>query len=132
MGALGDFGAFGFWMFIAAVVVAGVWSDARKRESQQETLRRLVDSGQKIDAALVDKIVDAGGGKTNPAQDLKTGGIIVMFVAPGLTLLGWFLSKFNESVLDVMLGVSALVGLVGVGLYVAGKMSESKGSEDRF
>ena len=38
-------GALGFWLFLAAVVVAGIWFDAKKRESQQETLRRVVESG---------------------------------------------------------------------------------------
>ena len=32
-GAIG-IGVLGFWLFIAAVVVAGIWEDARKRESR--------------------------------------------------------------------------------------------------
>ena len=46
MSAAAGLGALGFWLFLAAVVVAGIWFDARKRESDQETLRRIVESGQ--------------------------------------------------------------------------------------
>ena len=32
--------ALGFWTFIAAIIVAGIWDGIRKREAQHETLRR--------------------------------------------------------------------------------------------
>lgn len=124
-------GAMGFWLFIAAVVVAGIWFDARKRESQQETLRRLVESGQHLDAAMIDKLLAAGGGPSRPDRDLKVGGLIVIFVAPGLALLGWFLAKLQPKVMDVMIGVSLLVGLVGIGLLVASKVAERWYREDQ-
>ena len=47
MEVLHSLGALGFWIFIAAVVVAGIWGDTRKREIQQETLRRIVESGKR-------------------------------------------------------------------------------------
>ena len=124
MDAIGDFGVFGFWMFLAAVVVSGMWFDARKRESQQETLRRLVESGKDIDAALVDRMVDSGSDDDRTDQGLKVAGLIVIFVAPGMIALGWFMSRFNDKIWDVMLGVSILVGFVGLGLLVAGFVSE--------
>jgi uncharacterized transporter YbjL len=51
-------------------------------------------------------------------------GIIVMFVAPGLLVLGWFLGRFNDKIFELMIGVGLLVLIVGIGLYVAGKMTE--------
>jgi hypothetical protein len=124
-------GAFGFWLFIAAVVVAGIWFDARKRESQQETLRRAVESGQRLDPAMIDKLVTAGGGESRIDRDLKVAGLIVIFVAPGLALLGWFLAKAEPKILDVMIGVSLLVGFVGIGLLVASKVAERWYREDQ-
>ena len=124
MEVLGDFGIFGFWMFLAAVVVSGMWFDARKRESQQETLRRLVESGKDVDSALIDSLVASGDDDDRVDHGLKTAGIIVIFVAPGMIALGWFMSRFNDKIWDVMLGVSILVGFVGVGLIVAGFVSE--------
>jgi len=123
MEGLAHLGTFGFWIFVAAVVVAGIWFDARKRESQQETLRRIVESGKEIDAAVLDKLLSAGRDDTRPDQGLKVAGLIVMFCAPGLIGMGWFLSKSNEGIMNVMLGVSLLLAFVGVGLYVAGMFS---------
>ncbi len=124
-------GALGFWLFLAAVVVAGIWFDARKRESDQETLRRLVESGQRIDPAMVDKILKVGSSNSRIDRDLKVGGLITLSVAPGLFLLGFFLAKLEERMMDVMLGVSLLVGFVGIGLLVAGKMSERWYKDDQ-
>ncbi|MDH3718213.1 MAG: DUF6249 domain-containing protein [Planctomycetota bacterium] len=121
--AAAGLGAFGFWMFIASVVVAGIWFDARKRESQQETLRRVVESGQTIDKDVLDRLLAAGGSK-DLARDLKVAGLIVIFVAPGLAVLGWFLRTVSEEARDALLGVSFLVGFVGIGLYSAAKLVE--------
>ncbi len=82
MDAAAGLAALGFWLFLAAVVVAGIWFDARKRESQQETLRRVVESGQQVDMAVIDRMLATSGGSERPDRDLKVAGIIVMFVAP--------------------------------------------------
>ncbi len=124
MEAAAGLAALGFWLFLAAVVVAGIWFDARKRESQQETLRRVVESGQQLDVAVIDRMLAASGGSERPDRDLKVAGIIVMFVAPGLSVLGWFLGRFNDKIFELMIGVGLLVLIIGIGLYVAGKMTE--------
>ena len=124
MEAAAGLAGLGFWLFLAAVVVAGIWSDARKRESQQETLRRVVESGQQLDVAVVDRMLGMSGGRQRPDRDLKVAGIITMFVSPGLSVLGWFLGRINDKVFELMIGVSLLVLIVGIGLYVAGKMTE--------
>jgi hypothetical protein len=124
MEAAAGLGALGFWLFLAAVVVAGIWFDARKRESQQETLRRVVESGQQVDMAVIDRMLATSGGSERPDRDLKVAGIIVMFVAPGLSVLGWFLGRFNDKIFEIMIGVGLLVLIIGIGLYVAGTMTE--------
>ena len=62
MEAAAGLGAFGFWLFIAAVVVAGIWFDARKRESQQETLP-LQNSASVIAQVLSTSLVELEGGR---------------------------------------------------------------------
>lgn len=131
MGVAAGLGAMGFWLFLAAVVVAGIWFDARKRETQQETLRRVVESGQTIDPEVIDKMLAVGGGDERIDRELKIAGLIVMFIAPGLAILGWFLGQLDDRLFGILLGVSLLVAFVGIGLYVAGKVSERWYREDK-
>ena len=131
MGTAAGLGALGFWLFIGAIVVAGIWFDVRRRESEQETLRRVVESGQTIDSAVIDKLLKVGGGQSRTDRDLKVSGLIVIFLAPGIAILGWFLAKLQPEVMSVMLGVAILLGLLGIGLLVAGKVAERWYKEDR-
>jgi len=124
MDAAAGLGAMGFWLFLAAIVVGGIWFDVRRRESQQETLRRVVESGQQIDPAVIDRLLAANAGRSRMDRDLKIGGMIALFIAPGLAVLGWFLAALEQQLLGVMFGVSILVACVGTGLLVAGKVSE--------
>lgn len=131
MSAAAGLGAFGFWMFIAAIVVAGIWFDAKKRESQQETLRRVVESGQNLDPELIDRLLKANSDDERPDRDLKVGGIITLSVAPGLVILGYFLGRLQEEVFGILLGVGLLVAFVGIGLIGAGKMVERWRQDDQ-
>ena len=131
MGTAAGLGALGFWLFIGAIVVAGIWFDVRRRETEQETLRRVVESGQTIDSAVIDKLLKVGGGQSRTDRDLKVSGLIVIFLAPGIAILGWFLAKLQPQVMSVMLGVAILLGLLGIGLLVAGKVAERWYEEDR-
>lgn len=108
--------AMAFWAFIAACVVGGIWDSIRKREAQHETLRRMIESGQDVDQALMDKLL---GTAKQVDRDLKIGGLIVVCVAPGLAALGIFVSQQNPDALFPLLGVAALVACVGIGLLVA-------------
>lgn len=117
----GGLASLAFWGFIAAVVVAGIWYAIREREAQHETFRRIVESGQPVDQALMDKVL---GGDKVVHRDLKIGGLIVLFTSPGLAVLGWFISFIAEDALMPLLGVAALVAFVGVGLLVASKVAE--------
>lgn len=122
MVTVSGFATLGFWMFIAFLVVCNVWSNIRRRESQQETLRRIVESGQTIDAALIDKMVGSVKRNSHAGRELKVAGIITMSVSPGLFLLGYFITGLDLEKLRVFIGLSLLVGIVGIGLFVAGMM----------
>jgi hypothetical protein len=126
MEQLAQLGALGFWIFLAAIIVAGIWSESRKRESQQETLRRMVESGKDIDSAIVDKILNSGEDDDRPDEGLKIAGTIVLFIAPGLAVFGWFLSGLDGRLWEIFQGIALLVGFVGAGLYTAGKMAERR------
>ena len=119
--------AFGFWMFIAAVSVGGIWDGVRKREAEHETLRRMIESGKTPDQDLVDKLL---GHKKDPARDLKVAGLIVIFVAPGLALMGWVIGLAQPDALMPLFGVAGLVGFVGIGLLTAARFLERATRED--
>ena len=119
--------AFGFWMFIGAAAVAGIWDGVRKRDAEHETLRRMIESGKQPDKAMVDKLI---GSRKKPERDLKVGGLIVIFVAPGLALMGWTISFVEEKVLIPLLGVAGLVLFVGIGLLVASNFLERANAKD--
>jgi Flp pilus assembly protein TadB len=117
--------ALGFWIFIAAVVAAGIWDNIRKRDAQHETLRRIIESGQPVDEGLTDKVLDATGDSREAAVDLKVAGLILVFIAPGLALMGWIMSLATKPVLFmILLGVAALVGFVSLGLFAAAHVVE--------
>lgn len=111
--------ALGFWLFVAAVVAAGIWDSIRKRDAQHETLRRIIESGQSIDDQLTDKLLNLTGGK-DLARDLKVGALVLLSISPGLIIFGWIMSIFVEpQLLPIMLAVGALVGCIGIGLWAA-------------
>jgi hypothetical protein len=119
--------AFGFWMFVAAAVIAGVWDGVRKREAEHETLRRMIEAGKQPDSAMIDKLL---GHKKQPARDLKVAGLIVSFVAPGLAVMGVLIGFDKEDALMPLLGVALLVGFVGAGLLTAAKFLERANRND--
>lgn len=119
--------ALAFWGFLAAVVVGGIWYGLRERQAQYDTVRRIIESGQPVDAALIDKII---GGNRPPDRSLKIAGLIVIFVAPGLALLAWFIGQLSEPWLMPILGAAALVAFVGIGLLVAAKAAERMYGKD--
>jgi class 3 adenylate cyclase len=58
-------------------------------------------------------------------EDLRLSGILMLFLAPGMVLLGLFVGAFLP-----MLGVSALIGCIGAGLLVASNAIGRRYRED--
>lgn len=123
--------ALAFWGFLAAVVVAGIWFDIRKREAQHETVRRLFESGQPIDEVLMDKLLSLGSGKRDRLdRDFKLVAMIVLPAAVGLAILGLVLGMQDIRARLPLLGVAALVACIGVGFLVAARMAARWHRED--
>jgi hypothetical protein len=112
--------AFGFWMFIAIVSAAGIWGQARKRDTEHETLRRLLESGKDIDENTLDKLMSASTNSEELSRDLKVGGLITGFIAPGLFVFGWIMSKAVKPEMFAIMGAVALLMIsISLGLMVA-------------
>jgi hypothetical protein len=112
-------GALGFWIFLAAVVLGGIWYGIRERQAQHETLRRMIDSDRPLDEALLRRLLGDAGGLP---RDLKLAALILLPIAPGLALLGWMLGGRYPDSLIPMLGAALLTGCVAVGLLLASRM----------
>ena len=113
--------AFGFWIFIAAIVVSGVWYDAKRRESQQETLRRVVESGKEVDPAIIDRLLGTGDAR-ELERNLMIGSYVTLGISPGLFIFGLFLGMINGEARAALMGVSLLVLCVSGGLYLAARL----------
>jgi len=110
--------ALAFWGFIAAVVIGGIWYGIRERQAQYATLRHIIDTGKPVDERVVERIL---GGNRRPDHGLKIAGLIVIFAAPGVAVLAWFIGQVARQWLLPLLGVAGLVGFVGIGLLVAAR-----------
>lgn len=116
--------ALAFWGFVAAVVVAGIWYDIRKREAQHETVRRLIESGQPIDQELMEKLsLVADGGDKRHDQDFRLTGLWLLPIAVGLAVFGLILGTQNSEALAPLLGVSAMLACMGIGFLIAAKIA---------
>ena len=117
--------ALAFWGFIAAVVVAGIWNDIRKREAQHETVRRIVESGKPIDEELMDKLLSIGGGKSERLdRAFKVTALIMLPAAVGIAVFGLIMGTQYPKVELPLLGAAALVGCIGIGFMVAASIAK--------
>jgi hypothetical protein len=74
--------ALGFWLFVTAVVVAGVWAMVRRREMQNQLVQRLLESGQAIDQAMLDRILP-------PRSSARTAGFVLVVLGICIAAMGF-------------------------------------------
>lgn len=116
--------ALAFWGFLAAVVVAGIWYDIRRRESQQETVRRMIESGREFDAETLDQLLSLSQDRDKrPDEDFRIAALWVLPVAPGLLLLGLILGAAVPEAKAPILGAAALAACLGVGFWIASRIA---------
>ena len=113
-----------FWGFIAVAVLGGYWDGIRKREAQQETLRRLIESGQHIYKAVLDTLLMQGDdSKKRPDRDFRITALWILPVSVGMAVFGLIFGQFYPKVLGPLLGVSGLLAAMGVGYLVVAKIA---------
>jgi hypothetical protein len=110
--------AFAFWGFITALCVAGVWGDAKKRQAQHETLRRMLEGNKPVDEALMTRLMGADAPQ-RPDRALAISAIIVFAVAIGLVVLAAALSGVAPRAFMPLLGSAGLTACLAGGLKVA-------------
>ena len=112
------FGA-AFWIFIASIVVAGIWyAHARNREVQK-TIRLAIEKEVPLDAAIIDKLAIRESG--NP-EDYYIGGFISLACGIGLPIMGYFIGRIAPEAFYAIAGAGVLVFLIGISLILCGMM----------
>lgn len=112
-----------FWIFIASIVVAGIWyAYARNRETQK-TIRLAIEKGTPLDDGFIEKLFVRESG--NPV-DYYIGGLICLGCGAGLPILGYFIGRIAEEAFFPMIGAGVLVGVVGICLLLCGKLIDRR------
>jgi hypothetical protein len=87
-----DISALGFWIVIAAFVVAGAWTKVRREAEKHETLRRIVEKTGSIDETKLKELFSEPSPEpTKPGTGyrvLRITGTIVMFLGGLPALFG--------------------------------------------
>lgn len=123
--------AMAFWGFIAAVVVGGMWYDIRKREAQQETVRRLIESGQKLDEQVMDKLLSSENDKVDRLdRTFYITGMVLLPIAVGFAIFGKIMGMQFPDTYYPLMAVAALVGCIGIGFFIAATVAKRWYSED--
>jgi hypothetical protein len=124
MGLGAGLAALAFWGFIAVAVLGGIWDGIRKREAQQETLRRLIESGQHIDKEVLDTLLlQSEDANKRHDRDFRITALWILPVSAGMAVFGLIFGQFYPKVLGPLLGVSGLLATLGIGYLVAAKIA---------
>lgn len=115
--------ALAFWGFISAVVLGTIWDNARKRESQHETVRRLVESGKEMDDETIDKLVSLNStGSSRLDRDFYVTALWILPCSVGLVVFGLILGSKVPDALYPIVGAGALTACLGIGFLIAAKI----------
>ncbi len=116
-----------FWIAVAAFIVVGALNARRGYELKHETIRMMLEKGQKIDEAMFRELTAPSWQARLSAPPgrgyriMRVWGTMALFVAPGVALAiflpGWVNGSVEQQAAAIGLGV--LIALIGIGLHVA-------------
>lgn len=105
-------------IIIPIAVFIWQYKDAKgKREAAIEISKNLDDPSK------VQELLNIFEERKKQPIDYRRGGVITIFVGIGLFFLGYFFLGY------VLKGIGALVGLIGVGVMIAGYLYPNTGEE---
>ena len=105
-------------IIIPVAVFIWQYKDAKgKRETVLEISKNLDDSSK------VEKLLNIFEERKKEPIDYRRNGVITIFVGIGLYLLGYY------AIGNILKGVGALVGLIGIGTMIAGYLYPNTGKE---
>src|SRR3954451_12420515 len=80
-------GAAGFWLFVAAIVVSAVLSQALKHRETQKTIRLAIEKGQSLDPETVGRLLSSNGPPPPSRFGLAAGGLVMVCIGIGFGLM---------------------------------------------
>lgn len=116
-----------FWLAVAAFIVVGALNARRGYELKFETIRLMMEKGQKIDEGLLRELLTPPKWYTPPPAKIGAGytrmrifGTLALFLAPGIALVTGVIGAYLDKPALEAAGISAglLVALLGIGLHV--------------
>jgi len=134
-----DLGALGFWIFIAAIIVAGIWQKSRREAEKHETLRRIVEKTGTIDEEkLKDLFTAPPPDESKPGYGYRVArvmGTIVLFFGAGIATFASIaaglgkLFEVSEMFHDrggwiAAFAISAAVSILGLGIFLSSRFCE--------
>lgn len=117
---------FAFFLGLAAIIVAVIVMRGLYKREVQRTIRIAMEKGQDLDPKLLDRLLGADRPRPEPAgpEGFYVGGLIAIATGVGLAVMGVFASRGpgEEGTLFGMLGVGLMVGIIGAGILLAGRV----------
>jgi hypothetical protein len=114
-----------FWIFVAAVAIAGMVYDYRRRRLAMETLRMAVEHGQHLEPAMLERILARHhqGEPQQQPEDLRPylhiGAIITIAAGVGVLIAGLWIGVDYPAFRFPILGLAAIAICVGIGLRIS-------------
>lgn len=125
----------GFWIFIAAIVVASIWARVRQRAEKHETLRRIVEKTGTVDETNLRALFKEGSSEPGRPgaqyRALRIWGTIILFIRAGLAICLLIpLLVFGNQVERGFggLGIAAGIVMLGLGVFLSSRFAEPPSS----
>lgn len=114
-----NMGAFGFWIFLAAVVIASVWWATTKRKTRQAALNALINKGDSVDPRVIEGILeDTRSAPSRLDIWLMVIGLVTLFSGIGFLAMGYFLGQLDADARLAALATGAGTALSSLGFIV--------------
>ncbi len=110
--------AVAFWAGLAAIICTWIITAAARRKHVLETIRAAIEHGQPLDAQTV-KLLLGTPSRARERRDLRVQAYVWLALGAGFAV--WALVGFDR-VHTVILGLSAVIASVGVGLIAASRL----------
>ena len=110
-------GPYVFWIFLAVIIIAGMFFGYLKSRSRDSTIRDLAERGQTIPPEMFGPLGSGRGGKGG----LLVGGLVMLFIGIGLIVMAWQMngSPYQYTAEGMPLAVGAIPGGIGVALILS-------------